>query len=245
MAFRHGKTTGVLVNAYNLSSYFNSAQTAFAINTAETTTYGTAGAAKTYITGLNDSTVSLAGLFDGATGAVDDVFTTSLGSSTDINFTIAQDGGFTVGRRCLMGQSIMTKYSIDSPVSDVVKVSADFQCDAETRSGVVLADLSAISATSNGTAVDNTTSTTNGGIAILHVPSNTRNGNITVKVQHSSDNSTYADLVTFTVVSSSTTTSERIVVAAGTTVNRYLRATYTVAGSTGSATIAVAFARRY
>ncbi len=34
------------------------------------------------------------------------------------------------------------------------------------------------------------------------------------------------------------------VVAAGTTVNRYLRVNYTVAGSTGSATPVVAFTRR-
>jgi hypothetical protein len=51
-------------------------------------------------------------------------------------------------------------------------------------------------------------------------------------------------LVTFTVVSSTAKTSERVEVASGTTVNRYLRVNYTVAGSTGSATPVVAFTRR-
>ena len=76
------------------------------------------------------------------------------------------------------------------------------------------------------------------------MPVNTRNGTVTMKIQHSTDNSTFVDLVTFTVVGSTTTTQERIVVAAGTTVNRYLRAQSTVAGTTGSITPIVAFARR-
>jgi hypothetical protein len=249
MAFRHGKNTAVLVGAYNLSAYFQSAQVANSVMTAETTTYGAAGGAKTYVTGLNDSTVSLSGLFDGAAGAVDSVLQAAIGTDTDINYLIAQDGGMVVGRPCLIGQSILTKYSVDSPVADVVKTSADLQSDAGNDRGIILADLTAISATANGTSVDNGAATSNGGYAFLFVPTNTRNGTVTVKVQHSSDNSTWVDLTftnsasSFTAVSSSATTSERLTVALGSNVNRYLRAQYTVAGSSGSTSIAVAFTR--
>ena len=76
----------------------------------------------------------------------------------------------------------------------------------------------------------------------LSVPANTRNGNVTVKIQASADNSTFTDLVTFAVVTSTTKTSERVEVAG--TVARYLRVSYTVAGSTGTATPTVAFSRR-
>lgn len=244
MPFRHGKNTVVLVNEYNLSSYFNEATTANSIETSETTTYGAAGGSKTYVTGLNDGTVSVSGLFDGDTAAIDAVLTSVLGSDTDVNFTVAYDGGMTIGARCATGQSIMTSYEVSSPVADVVSTSAEFQPDGGVSRGVVLAPLSTVSATGNGTAVDNGASTVNGGVAVIHVPANTRNGTIIVKVQHSADNVTYADLVTFATVSSTTKTSERLSVASGTTVNRYLRASYTVAGSTGSASIAVAFARR-
>lgn len=245
MAFRHGKNTKVLVNASDLSSYFNDVTANATVEVAETTTFGATGGSKTYVTGLNDGTLSLSGLFDGAAGAVDEVISGVLGSSTDVNFTIAQDGGLTVGSRCIIGQSIDTKYDVKAPVAGVVSVSADFQADGGTDPGVVLAGLSSVSATGNGTSVDGTVATTNGGTGLLHVTANTRNGTIVVKVQHSSDNSTWADLATFTTVSTTTTTSERVVVATGTTVNRYLRANYTVAGSTGSATVTVAFARRY
>ena len=245
MAFRHGKNTKVLINASDLSSYFNDATSNNTVEVAETTTFGVVGGSKTYVVGLNDATITMSGLFDGAAGAVDEVISNVLGSSIDVNFTIAPDSGLLVGSRCILGQAIDTKYDVKAPVSGVVSVSADFQTDAGADQGVVLAGLSTVTTTANGTAVDNTTSTTNGGTAILHVTANTRNGTNIVKVQHSVDNSTWADLVTFTTVSSTTTTSERISVATGTTVNRYLRAAYTVAGSSGSATITVAFARRF
>lgn len=247
MTFRHGKNTRVLVNASDLSSYFNDVAVNATIEVAETTTYGSAGGSKTYVTGLNDATVSVGGLFDGAAGAVDEVISGILGSSTDVNFTIAQDGGLVVGSRCIIGQAIDTKYDVKAPVAGVVSVSADFQTDGGSDPGVVLLGLASVSSTSTGTtAVDNTVATTNGGTALLHVTANTRNGTITsAKIQHSADNSSWADLVTFSTINATTTTSERIVVAPGTTVNRYLRTIYTVAGSTGAATVTVAFARRY
>jgi hypothetical protein len=244
MSFRHGKSTKILVNEYDLSAYFRDASFASSVETAETTTYGAAGGAKTYVTGLNDATISMSGLFDGDAAAIDEVLTGILGSSTDANFTIAADGGMTLGARCVSGQAIETKYEVKAPVADVVTTSADFQADASVGRAVILAPLSSVSATGNGSSVDNGTATTNGGIAVLHVTANTRNGTIIVKVQHSSDNSTFTDLATFATVATTTKTSERVSVALGTTVNRYLRVSYTVAGSSGSATIAATFGRR-
>lgn len=247
MAFRHGKNTKVLINASDLSSYFTDASVSASVEVAETTTYGVAGGSKTYVTGLNDATVSLSGLFDGAAGAVDPVLSAVLGSDTDVNFTIGQDGGLSTGGRCIIGQAIDTKYDVKAPVSGVVSVAADLQTDAGGDQAVCLVALSSVSATSTGTtAVNNGAATTNGGTAMLHVTANTRNGSITnAKIQHSVDNSTWVDLVTFSTINSTTTTSERVVVATGTTVNQYLRTIYTVAGSSGAATLTVAFARRY
>lgn len=245
MTFRHGKNTKVLVNTFDLSSYFNDVSFSNSVEVAETTTFGVSGGSKTYVVGLNDGTVSVNGYFDGAANAVDEVLAGVLGSATDVNFFVANDGGMTVGARCVLGQAIDTKYDVKTPVGGVVSVSTEFQCDAGADQGVVLAGLASVSTTATGTAVDNASLTSNGGVAMLHVTANTRNGTNIVKVQHSADNSTWADLVTFATVSSTTTTSERVSVASGTTVNRYLRAAYTVAGSSGSATITVGFSRRY
>jgi hypothetical protein len=244
MAFRHGKNTKILINSSDLSAFFNDASVSSSVETAETTTFGVGGGAKTYVTGLNDGSLSLSGLFDGDTGAVDDVMAGVLSSDNEVTFMVAPDNGIVLGARCYIGKSIDTKYDLSSPVADVVKTSADFQVNGGIGRGIVLAPLSSVSSTSNGTSVDNAASTANGGIGVLHVPVNTRNGTIIVKIQHSSDNSTFADLVTFATVASATKTSECVVVASGITVNRYLRVSYTVAGSSGAATIAAAFARR-
>jgi hypothetical protein len=155
---------------------------------------------------------------------------------------VVAPSGHSVGANAIVLQADDTSYEVSGAVADVVQTSAEFQSTDGVEHGKILSSGAAISSTGNGTSVDNTASSTNGGVGFLSVPTNTRNGNITVKVQESADNSSFADLVTFTVVTSTQKTSERVEVTG--TVARYLRVSYTVAGSTGSATPVVAFARR-
>jgi len=237
MAFRHGRNTKVLVGGYDLSAYFNEASTSNTVETGETTTFGSS--AKTYITGLADGTVSLSGLFDGAANAVDPVLAGVLGSDTAVVFTVGTEG-LAITRRVQSGESRATSYEISSPVSDVVSASAELQVTGGIAEAVSLCDLASVSATGNGTAVDNSASTTNGGVAILHVTANAHDNTSTYKVQHSADNSTWADLATFTTVSATTVTAERVAVTG--TVNRYLRAVRTLAG-TGAVTFHINFSR--
>lgn len=240
--FVHGKGVAVFIDQYNFSSYFGDLTASNNVETAETTTFG--DSAKTYIVGLEDGTVSLSGWFESTTSTgTDQYFASVLGSATKQKVIIAP-AGHSNGARAILVQADDTSYEVSSAIADVVKASAEFQANDGLDHGVILSSGSAVSATGNGTSVDNAAASSNGGVAYLSVPTNTRNGNITVKVQQSADNSTFTDLVTFTVVSSTSKTSERVEVAAGTSVARYLRVSYTVAGSTGSATPTVAFARR-
>jgi hypothetical protein len=241
MAFVHGKGTVVLFNATDLSGYLKEVQANQGVDTADVTAFGTTGA-KAYIVGLKDGAISAAGMFDGASDASDSVFQAALGASAGV-FSSFPDGA-ALGKRGFIASVNETTYNISSPVADVVQASAEFQTTGGIDYSESLHALSAETTTGNGTGNDNTTSSTNGGVAHLHVTANSRNGSTTVKIQHSADNSTWADLVTFTAVSTSTTTSERVVVAAGTTVNRYLRTQHTLAGSTGSITYQTSFARR-
>lgn len=241
MAFLHGKSTSVLHGAYDLSTYLNEASVSHDIEAAETTTFQSSGSAKTYVVGLRDASVSASGLFDGAANAVDQVLAASIGSDTLAPITIAPQG-VTVGNGVVIALAKTTSYEVSSPVGDVVSVSYDAQTDGGADRGVSLAALASVSATGNGTSVDNTTSSANGGIAQLHVTVNTRSAATTIKVQHSSDNTTWADLATFTSVGSTTVTSERV--SASGTVNRYLRATHTLSAGTGALTYQASFARR-
>jgi len=240
--FNHGKNVNVFLDEFDFSTYFNDVSASTSVDTAETSAFGTS--AKTYVVGHRDGTVSLSGMFEGtASTGTDEFFDSALGASTK-TLVIVAPSGHSNGAGAILLQADDTSYEVSSAIADVVQASAEFQSTDAVEHGKILSLGSTVSATGNGTSVDNGASTTNGGAGFLSVPVNTRNGNITVKIQHSADDSTFADLVTFTVVSSTTKTSERVEVASGTTVNRYLRVNYTVAGSTGSATPVVAFTRR-
>jgi len=240
--FRHGKNVNVFIDEFDFSTYFNDVSASTTVDTAETSAFGTS--AKTYVVGHRDGTVSLSGMFEGtASTGTDEFFDNALGNATKALVIVAPEG-HSNGAGAIMLEADDTSYEVSSAIADIVQASAEFQSTDAVEHGKILSTGSTVSATGNGTGVDNGASTTNGGAGFLSVPVNTRNGNITVKIQHSADDSTFADLVTFTVVSSTSTTSEKIEVADSTTVNRYLRVNYTVAGSTGSATPVVAFTRR-
>jgi hypothetical protein len=237
--FRHGKDTSVLVNEFDFSNYFNEATASLSVETSETTTFGGDGS-KTYIVGLKDATASLSGLFEGSATGTDEEFATAIGTN-DTLLTVGVEGGIG-GRRSMVMRSISTSYEITSPVADVVSISAELQAEEDAIDyGIFLVDVDAITATTDGAARDNSASSANGLVAHLHVVENAHDDDAIFKIQHSADNSTWADLITFTTVPTTVVTSERS--EATGTINRYLRAQATLAG-TGSITYTIAAARR-
>ena len=239
MAFRHGKDADLFVGKYDLSNYVNEVTASMSIDTAETSTIG--NNTKSYITGQNDATVSVSGLFDGGAGAIEAVYADIIDNDLTPAITIVYDGG-TVGSRATIAQGKQTSYEIGIPVGDVVSLNGEFQVTGGMRQAVILAYNTALSATTNGSSVDNTSSTTIGALANLHITANSRSTTTVVKVQHSADNSTWADLITFSTVAIGTVTSETISVSG--TINRYLRAQTTLTAGTGSITPTIAIARR-
>lgn len=241
MAFIHGKSAFVLQNEFDLSSFFNDVSLNRSVETAETTSFGSS--AKSYITGLIDGTISLSGMFDGSANAIDAEMTDVLGSNDGAVISISVQGITTIGTRMISATGKLTSYEVTAPVGDVVSANAEFQADDGVGNAVSLSALAAITTTTTTTSVDNGASSANGGFATLHVTANTMNAATVCKVQHSSDNSTFVDLQVFTSVPTATVTAERIKVANGTTVNRYLRTVATPAGA-GSFTYHINFARQ-
>lgn len=241
MAFLHGKSTVVVYGSTDLSSYLNEVTAPITVDLAETTTLGKND--KTYIAGLADGTVSLSGMFDGSAGAIEPIVRAQLQAATGTVVTVGL-GGTTVGSACRMLSARNTSMEISSPVGDVVALNTEIQADGGIDIGKILHAMSSVTAGASDTSVDNAAASSNGGVAHLNVTVNTHDGDLVAKVQHSTDNSTWVDLVTFTTVATTVTTSERVEVAAGTTVNRYLRCTYTMSGGSGAVTFVVAFARR-
>lgn len=240
MAFLHGKSATILFGRRSLSEFLNEVSVARTIETGETTNFRSTGF-KTYVIGLQDAALSLSGMFDGSAGAVDATLEAAYQSDLTDPVSVSPELE-KVGAIAYVLEGHTGSYDVTSPVADVVSVSADVQAEGRIDRGVFLTDGSAITETGSGSAHDGGASSAEGGVAHLHITDNSRDGDVTVKVQHSADNVTWVDLVTFTAVPASTTTSQRSVVSG--TINRYLRADFTVAGSTGSATVHVALARR-
>lgn len=136
MAFGHGKNAVFKLDdsggtLRDLSSYINEASMPRSIETAETTTFGVSGGSKTYITGLNDTTISVSGLFD---ATADGYLAGVLGQSATLSFEYGPLGD-TGGYVKYSGECIMTSYEVSSSVGDVVSASAQFQVTGAVTRG--------------------------------------------------------------------------------------------------------------
>ena len=236
MAFVHGKDSKIFFNNNDFGEYFNNVDFTRTADVSETTAFGSDN--KTFISGDKHGTVSLTGMFDATADAVLQPF---LGSGTNTDLCIGADG-ITDGKSIFFGSGVVTNYGQSSPVGDVVATSVDLQADAGLFNGLVL-DNATVTATGNSTVTDNGSSTANGGgaIAIVTAKSGSSTPTATIKVQHSSDNVTFVDLVTFTNFTA--VGSQVSEIASGTTINRYLRVNYTITGSTPSFSVIVGFGR--
>ena len=249
--FHHGRTSKVYLDEFDMSGYMNASDISHQQDTAETTVYGSSS--RSYLPSQASGTVSLSGLIDATNtaGTSDKEFEAILGSATTPVLTIAVEGG-TIGNRAILARANETSYTMATPVADVNSLTADFECSADPANNVTLGVASGVQLTTGASiahgslgalsSVDNGASSANGGAALLHVPTNSVGGGATtIKVQHSANDSTWADLVTFTAVGASTITSQLSAVTG--TVNRYLRVTASTAGSSGAITFMVSFAR--
>lgn len=234
MAFVHGKGTGVLIAQYDLSAFFSNVDASKTNDVGEVTTFG--NDSKVYIAGQADGSLSLSGYFDGDAGAVDAALDGLILSGVPASVGI--DGFGTIGNKAVLARSLVTDYTIGAPVGDAVSVSASIQPDGGVQmGGVVLANLAQTGSTGAYSSLDQAASTTLGAVAHLHV-TDFDGTNCTIKVQDSTDNNVWADLISFSTVTAAG--SERATVSG--TVNRYVRVNIT-AGTFTDVTFAVTFAR--
>lgn len=118
MAFVHGKSVFVSVNAHDVSPYTNKADFPRTADTAETSTFGTTD--KTYIPGLKGATFSIEGLWDAVLDAWLDA---ALGIEVPI---VYKPQGVGAGNVTYTFQAICTSYNPPGSIGDAVKYSAAF-----------------------------------------------------------------------------------------------------------------------
>lgn len=255
MAFIHGTKSRLVMNARHLSCEVRSFSTSWSANLAEVTALCDGGSK--FIPGMSEGGISLEGLFQsdqGGTGT-DYIHETIMSALTDTvdsgqpgdntALITAAPAGWTAGYPAFIQRGELNSYEVESTVDDAVSLKMEAQSDDSADWGVVVATATALDENSDGDSTsisDVASATSNGGAAILHTTAlSDSSATLDIKLQHSADDTTYADLVTF--AQATDPGAQFKVVAKGTTVNKHLRVNSTV--STGdTADFVVAFARR-
>ena len=240
MAFKSAQSSRVLLGSLNYTSYATSAAFGTTVDQLEVSTL--IDTSKKFIVGLTEANFSVDVILDTDTtagGLWSNLTTIETATATPLSYA---PSGLTTGSEAWMLSALGTTVTSNTTVGGVVTGSLQVIADDGFDPGLVVEDLTAISATGNGTARDQTAASANGGVAHLHVTAFSGVTSSVVTIEHSVDGATaWATLVTFTAATG--LTSQRVVVAAGTSVRRYLRVVDTLTG-TPVYTRAVLFARR-
>lgn len=139
MAFVHGKNAFIeLDNAagtlVELSSISNDISFTRSIDSAATSVFGES--AKQYISGQNDATISLTGLFDATSATVIEGTIDALVAGTNVSATLVfGPEGDASGKKKYTQEVIVTSFAIGAPVGDVVSLSVEFQRTGATTAG--------------------------------------------------------------------------------------------------------------
>jgi len=180
--------------------------------------------AKSRIPGVADATLAVNGIFDNSTTSTHSAWTSNSGKLPTGEQVVTLTIGTALGAVAAGMGATQADYNVDRGAGGGIMTTASYETSdgyglnygVLLTAGPTQTDASA----TNSTAVDNTSSTAAGGVASLQVLS-VATGSAIVKVQHSSDNVTFADLLTFTTASART--AEIVRDTGSTTVNRYVR----------------------
>lgn len=236
MAAIHGSKARLYLAGYNVSPSMRGGSTPQTNDVVDSSTWGMTS--KRYTADpRTDGSFAGEGVWEhtGSTpGSIDDLLA-AFGSKV-VTFMPHGDT-FGVPARALSG--IQTTYEIDSPGDDVTGFTMELMADIGfLQMGKVLRPLAGalnISSTGNGTSLDDLgaagTTTKGAGVALHVISKGGGAGTITVKLQHSSDNSVWNDLITLGGKTAAGL-AEYAETAPGVTVQRWLRAQWTVTGGT-------------
>lgn len=242
-----GRNTAFMVEQYDLSNNFNEYKFKRDANLIDATGFGQRFSYD--LAGVQKSSLEMKGFYTPGQGNVDNIVHVRFGQDADVNVCLAPNGwGYTDGIGALnpafMLPTVVVKYDMNTKLKDAVMIDAEFATRGAVDDGYILSSpLSFITATGNNvTSLDNLVSSVSGASAQLQIPSVTGTTPSAVfKVQHSSDNSSWADLFTFTAATAAT--SVRKTIDPGTTINRYVRGLWTVTGTLPVFGAALTFAR--
>lgn len=247
MAFSHGTAADVFLDGFDVTCFVNEVSFEGEIDASEITTL--CKTAKEYIPGMEDATASFSGFYDHGVDTAD--LQTLQYKLQALHRTITSStyypAGTSQGSPAYLINGMLTSHSVGTTVDEAATTDFEMQSSTGINRGIAAVAQGAVTTTgaTGAGALDNGAATSNGLEAILQVTAvSGTTPTLDVKVQHTDDISgtpVWVDLITFAQKNSRG--SEYKVVASG-DVERYLRVTWTVAGTTPSFTMNVAVARK-
>lgn len=225
MPFYHGKSTSVLLDDADLSTYLNAIDLSADLDTAETTTFGATW--KTAVAGTVGAKVDYGGFYD---PAVSDLPAMLLTPASGV-LSWAPAGAAAIGDRVRLAQVYETTYAESVPVGGAVAVKGAFLCDGYLGFGDVLHVLGEDTNTTTGADRDDGAASATGWIAHLHVTA-VDAGSWVVKLQDAATTD-WADVTGGAFTAATGATSQRLVsAAADTALRQHIRYVATRTGGT-------------
>lgn len=229
------RDVAVLVDEFDMTRYFNEFEFEREGEDVDVSTFGSR--VRRYLSGPQETTITLNGFYEGGKNEVDDVFHRRFGQEADILITLCPNT-YLAGRACYLVPTAQVTYNISAEVEDAVEIEGEFRANGFVDRGHILQTLTTITTTGVGPYTGTspvlnteTAATTKGATAHLHVTGVTGTPtSVVVVVEHSVDGTTWAPLITF--ASTTAAGAQRRVTVPNATVNAQLRASYTITGGT-------------
>lgn len=253
--FLHSKGVHLAIDGYDFTLVADDSGDATSVDAAETTTYGANGD-KTFLAGQPNRKATAAGVVDCSTGVLSvtrNTLEATLGSSTPRKISYCP-AGVAVGAHARLFSGHTEKYDIKTPIKEAIRFDAafvEFSSDGipqeaqKDGAGVVVLSLTTASAatTQSGAGQDGGAASAGGYSAHLHQMGTLASATIVARLQHSSNNATWSDLVVWTNLTTGVVRAQRAS-STSASVKRYVRGTISAHASPSKPPLLMTFARR-
>ena len=229
MTLVRGTDARCYVNQFDISTDLMALDPAPESQVQDVTTFGTNVTGRSYVVTLQTARVTADGFYSSDTlNGIDARMAPLKGGHVMLGVWPAGDA---VGKRGYADDdALFTTWKVVAAVGQVVGVHAEWECSggAELVTSLAARTSTAGAATVTGASADHGAASTNGGAAYFRLFGGTSSGTAVTafRVEHSADNSTWATLASSALA---TTGTQRVAIAAGTTIERYTRAVVVVA----------------
>ena len=130
MAFQHGKSTFISINAVNISAFVSKSEFKRTADVHDTTGYG--ATAKSKLGGLLENMFTMEGTYDNTTNGPHDVLIPLVGTTVALIRRVEGTGSGKPESTCNV---VVASYVETSPVNDMVKWSCECEVDGTVTEG--------------------------------------------------------------------------------------------------------------